>query len=120
KVIHGHHRGKALGFPTANIRPEEKLVPPHGVYAAYCKLRGQTHTAVMNIGRNPTFKDRRVSYEVHILDFNEDLYGEIVKVYVVDRLRPEMAFTGPDQLVAQIGKDVQRARGILSVLPQFP
>jgi len=120
KVIHGHHRGKALGFPTANIRPEEKLVPPQGVYAAYCKIRGQTRTAVMNIGRNPTFKGRRVSYEVHILDFNDDLYGETIKVYLVDRLRAEMAFTGPDQLVAQIGKDVQRARGILSVLPQFP
>jgi len=120
RVIHGHHRGKKLGFPTANIKPEPKLHPPEGVYAAYCRIGNETHAAVMNIGRNPTFKDRRVSYEVHVLDFDDDFYGETIKVYIVDRLRPEMTFSGPDELVVQIRKDVERCRGLLTVLPRIP
>ncbi len=120
KVVHGHHRGKKLGFPTANIKPDPKLHPPDGVYAAYCRFGGETLPAVMNIGRNPTFKDRKVSYEVHILDVDANLYGEVIKVYLVQRLRGEMKFNGPDELVAQIEKDVGRCRGLLTVLPEMP
>jgi riboflavin kinase/FMN adenylyltransferase len=119
-VMHGHRRGKQLGFPTANIKPEPKLHPPEGVYAGYCRVRGKMHPAVMNIGRNPTFKVRRVSYEAHILDFDQDIYGETIKVYLVDRLRGEMTFNGPDALKAQIQKDVERGRGMLTLLPQTP
>jgi riboflavin kinase/FMN adenylyltransferase len=120
KVIHGHHRGKKLGFPTANIKPDPKLHPPDGVYAAYCRVGDKTLPAVMNVGRNPTFKDRRVSYEVHILDFDKDLYSEIIKVYLVDRLRGELTFNGPEELIAQIEKDVARCRGLLTVYPRLP
>jgi riboflavin kinase / FMN adenylyltransferase len=120
KVIHGHHRGKKLGFPTANIKPEPKLVPPEGVYAAYARVGESTFPAVMNIGKNPTFKDRKVSYEVHILDFSQDIYGQFIKVFVVDRLRSEMTFNGPDELIAQIAKDVEQCRGRLSTLPYRP
>jgi riboflavin kinase/FMN adenylyltransferase len=120
KVVHGHHRGKALGFPTANIKPDEKLVPPMGIYAAYCRIGEQTYSAVMNIGRNPTFKGRKVSYEVHILDYDGDLYGETVKTYLIDRLRDEKKFNGPEELKTQIQKDVERCRGMLTVLPRFP
>jgi riboflavin kinase/FMN adenylyltransferase len=120
KVMHGHHRGKDLGFPTANIKPDPKLHPPDGVYAAYCRFGEQTLPAVMNIGRNPTFEDRRVSYEVHILDFDADLYGRVIKVYLVQRLRGEMKFNGPDELVAQIEQDISRCRGLLTVLPAIP
>jgi riboflavin kinase/FMN adenylyltransferase len=120
RVIHGHHRGKSLGFPTANIKPEVKLNPPQGVYAVYCRVRGRIHRAVMNIGYNPTFQDRRVSYEVHILDFDEDLYGETVRVYLVEKLRDEKAFGGVEDLRAQIAKDVERGRDILIGSPRIP
>lgn len=120
KVVHGHHRGKLLGFPTANIKPESKLQPPEGVYAAYCRVGTETRLAVMNIGRNPTFKDRRTSFEVHILDFSEDLYGETLKVYIVDRLRAEMTFSSPEELKSQIRKDIDRCRGLLTVFPRIP
>jgi riboflavin kinase/FMN adenylyltransferase len=120
RVIHGHHRGKGLGFPTANIKPEVKLHPPEGVYAIYCLAEDVIRPAVMNIGYNPTFKDRRVSYEVHILDYGEDLYGEFIAAYMVERLRPEMTFVSVDDLRAQIAKDVAQAREILAGKPKMP
>ncbi len=120
RVVHGHHRGKTLGFPTANIKPDPKLHPPDGVYAIYCRARGKTYPGVMNIGSNPTFKVRKVSYEAHILDFDEDLYGETIKVYLVDRLRGEKTFNGPEDLKAQIASDVEKAKGILTVFPVIP
>jgi riboflavin kinase/FMN adenylyltransferase len=120
KVIHGHHRGKGLGFPTANIKPDPKIHPPSGVYAVYCRTWDGTYPGVMNIGLNPTFQDRKVSYETHILDYEMDLYGQKVKVYFVERLRSEKFFEGPTELKEQIAKDVSRARGILTVLPAIP
>jgi riboflavin kinase/FMN adenylyltransferase len=120
RVIHGHHRGKQLGFPTANIKPEVKLHPPEGVYAVYCRIGEVCHPGVMNIGYNPTFKDRRVSYEVHILDFEQELYGETIRVYLVERLRAEMAFSGVEELKEQIGKDIELSRKILTVAPKMP
>ncbi len=120
RVIHGHHRGKGLGFPTANMKPEVKLHPPEGVYAVYCRVGGDIYQGVMNIGYNPTFKDRRVSYEVHLLDFNRDIYGEMIRVYLVDRLRPEMTFAGVDALKEQIAKDVELSRKITTGLPKMP
>lgn len=120
KVIHGHSRGKALGFPTANIKPEPKLYPPEGVYAVYCRTGGAVYSGVMNIGWNPTFKDRRRAYEVHIFDFDSSLYGETIKIYFVERLRPEQAFVSVDELVAQIRRDVQRGRELLTGRPNVP
>jgi riboflavin kinase / FMN adenylyltransferase len=120
RVIHGHHRGKSLGFPTANIKPEVKLHPPEGVYAVYCKVGDSLHRGVMNIGYNPTFQDRRVSYEVHLLDFQKEIYGEIIRVYLVERLRPEIKFQNIDHLKAQIHKDIERSRDILVGGPTIP
>ncbi|HMK34813.1 MAG TPA: bifunctional riboflavin kinase/FAD synthetase [Desulfomonilaceae bacterium] len=120
RVIHGHHRGKQLGFPTANIKPEIKLHPPEGVYAVYCRVGEMYHQGVMNIGYNPTFKDRRVSYEVHILDFEQDLYGETIRVYLVHRLRAEMKFDGVEALKDQIRKDIGLGREILTTGPKMP
>lgn len=120
RVIHGHHRGKGLGFPTANIKPEVKLHPPEGVYAVYCRVGEDIHRGVMNIGYNPTFKDRRVSYEVHLIDFNRDIYGEMIRVYLVDRLRPEMTFAGVEALKEQIAKDVELGREITTGSPKMP
>ena len=120
RVIHGHHRGKTLGFPTANIKPDPKLHPPTGVYSVFCRVGDDTYPAVMNIGYNPTFKGRKVSYEIHILDFDEDLYGQHIKAYLVSRLRPELTFNGPEELIAQIHKDIERCRAQLTVMPRFP
>jgi riboflavin kinase / FMN adenylyltransferase len=120
RVIHGHHRGKGLGFPTANIKPEVKLHPPEGVYAVYCRVGESVHPGVMNIGYNPTFQDRRVSYEVHILDFKKEIYGEIIRVYLVERLRPEIKFSSIDHLKTQIYKDIERSRDILAGAPTWP
>jgi riboflavin kinase/FMN adenylyltransferase len=120
RVIHGHHRGKAIGFPTANIKPEVKLHPPEGVYAVYCRTDSGIHPGVMNIGSNPTFKDRRVSYEVYVLDFEGDLYGQNIRVYLVAKLRPEMTFSGVEELKAQIRKDVDQGREILTCGPRMP
>lgn len=120
RVIHGHHRGKTLGFPTANIKPEVKLHPPEGVYAVYCRVGTSIHRGVMNIGYNPTFQDRRVAYEVHIFDFDEDLYGQTVRVYLVERLRDEIKFASIDDLKAQISRDVEKGREILIDGPVMP
>ncbi len=120
RVIHGHHRGKGLGFPTANIKPEVKLHPPEGVYAVYCRVGEEMHQGVMNIGYNPTFKDRRVSYEVHILDFDRDVYGEMIRVYLVDRLRSEMTFPNVEALKSQIIEDVVLSRTITTTGPKMP
>ncbi len=119
KVIHGHSRGKKLGFPTANIKPDPKLCPPDGVYAVYCVLdddRNNLMPAVMNIGWNPTFKDRRVSYETHILDLDRDIYGHRIDMLVIDRIRPEMAFSGIEELKDQIRKDIALSREIFSAV----
>jgi riboflavin kinase / FMN adenylyltransferase len=120
RVIHGHHRGKNLGFPTANIKPEVKLHPAEGVYAVYCRVGDAIHPAVMNIGYNPTFQDRRVQYEVHILDFDQEIYGEIIRVYLVERLRSETKFESVEHLKEQISKDVERGRAILTAQPKMP
>lgn len=117
KVIHGHHRGKTLGFPTANIKPDPKLHPPDGVYAVYASLENDNATlrpAVMNIGWNPTFKDRRVSYETHIFDFQQEIYGQSIEIHMVDRIRPEMTFNGVEELKDQIRKDVEKSKQVLS------
>jgi riboflavin kinase/FMN adenylyltransferase len=120
RVIHGHHRGKGLGIPTANIKPEIKLHPPKGVYAVYTRVGESFYKGVMNIGLNPTFRDRRVSYEVHILDFDQEIYGEIIKIYMVERLRPEITFNGIEELKAQIGKDIEESKKILVGAPKMP
>lgn len=120
RVIHGHRRGKQIGFPTANIKPEAKLHPPDGVYAVYCRVGDALYPGVMNIGRNPTFGDRKVSYEVHILDFDREIYGETIRVYLIDRLRQEMKFSSIEDLKAQIVRDVAQGRQILASHPLAP
>ena len=116
-VIHGHSRGKGLGYPTANIKPDRKLRPPDGVYAVFCEFQDRVYKAVMNIGNNPTFQDRRTSFEAHLLDFSGEIYGSTIKLFFVKRLRPERAFTSVEELKAQIGRDVENARSELADKP---
>lgn len=108
-VVRGDGLGRKLGFPTANLSiPPEKLLPPNGVYAVLVKLDGKRFLGAMNIGYRPTILDRREKrvVEVHLLDFNGDLYGEIIETEILRRIRSEMKFSSLQELKKQIEKDV--------------
>ena len=114
-VIHGMNRGgRLLGFPTANIVPQNELIPKSGVYAVYVIIDDITYYGVTNIGVNPTFPERRFSIETHILDFMDNLEGKSIDIIFVERIRSEQPFQGPDSLAFQIKLDIQKAREILS------
>lgn len=113
RVVHGHQRGKGLGFPTANIATEKELLPGPGVYAVKVKIGDGVYDGACNIGTNPTFNDNAISIEAFLFDFEGDLYGREIRVYFIERLRDERRFPGPEALVAQIAEDVARARAIL-------
>ena len=109
-VVEGFRRGAKLGFPTANVRVDHEIVPREGVYAVRVELEGRQYPGVANVGRNPTFGNESLSVEVHLLDFEDDLYGTRLGVAFVARMRDERKFASADELVAQIACDVQRAR----------
>ena len=113
RVIHGHARGKQLGFPTANLEITSDLYPKKGVYAATVIQEGKTYHGVVNIGTNPTFEDKEFAVEVFLFNYEGDLYGKELWVALVDRVRDEETFPSPDALVHQIEKDVNRAKEIL-------
>ncbi|MCJ7700680.1 MAG: riboflavin biosynthesis protein RibF, partial [Anaerolineales bacterium] len=113
----GDQRGQTLGFPTANMAVwAEKIIPTAGVYACWAKVRGQTWGAVTNIGVRPTFESHPVPprVETHLLDYNEDIYGENIQLEFVSRLRDERRFPSMDELITQIHQDTHQARKILS------
>jgi riboflavin kinase/FMN adenylyltransferase len=116
QVMSGHGRGgRLLGFPTANLRVVDELLPGPGVYAVLVELDdGRLIMGANNIGNNPTFDDGTLSVETHLLDFTGDLYGHDIKVHFVEHLRSEMRFNSPEELGAQIGKDVAKARQVLA------
>ncbi len=113
RVVPGKRRGKALGFPTANLRIGKMLLPPDGVYAVRTHVRGHVHGGVANLGFNPTFGNRERSLEVHLFDFNADLYGQRLEVIFVGRLRGEVRFASKDALAEQIARDVAEAGRLL-------
>jgi riboflavin kinase/FMN adenylyltransferase len=108
-VIHGDKRGRTIGFPTANIGVEDRyLLPPTGVYAVSIMIDGKEHEGMCNIGFKPTFnkeKSAKPSIEVHIFDFQREIYGEKVSVSWFKRIRSEQKFNNVDELIAQIAKD---------------
>jgi riboflavin kinase/FMN adenylyltransferase len=116
-VVHGHHTGQAIGFPTANLDTAKVQIPGTGVYAVRILYAGKTFQGAVNIGYNPTFNRDRLSVEVHIFDFHENIYGQEVEVIFVDRIRSEMTFKSADDLVVQIKKDIETARTILKANP---
>ncbi|WP_175638887.1 bifunctional riboflavin kinase/FAD synthetase [Metabacillus schmidteae] len=113
-VIHGDKRGRTIGFPTANIEVEENyLLPPTGVYAVSILVEGKSYEGVCNIGYKPTFKDEQAikpSIEVHIFDFQNEIYGKNVSVYWYKRIRSEQKFHNVDELIAQISKDKEQSQ----------
>ncbi len=110
-VARGAGRGRALGFPTANVETANELVPPAGVYATTTTIDGILHPSITNIGLRPTFGDvDRPVIEAHVFDYDRDLYGTTVRLSFVQRLRDERAFPDVDALRAQIDADCRSAR----------
>ncbi len=113
EVVHGARRGKSLGFPTANLKTANELIPGIGVYAVRVLVDTRSYRGVASIGIRPTFDSGPVSIEVYLLDFQGDLYGKQMEVAFIKRLRGEEKFPDPEALVRQIRKDVQDAELIL-------
>ncbi len=114
EVVKGRDRGgRLLGFPTANIKMEDKLCPQTGVYAVEVVVDGRVYEGAANIGYNPTFGDKTLSLETHLFDFSGDLYGKEITVRLIERLRQEKKFSGPQELAEQIARDIERAKEIL-------
>ncbi len=114
-VVRGDGRGRGIGFPTANLALDPDLVvPATGVYAGHALLDGSWVPAVTNVGLRPTFDGTTRTVEVHLLDVDRDLYGQQLAFRFLHRLRSEQRFDGVEALVAQIGADVARARGLLA------
>jgi riboflavin kinase/FMN adenylyltransferase len=116
RVWRGARRGATLGFPTANLFPRGGMLPPDGVYAVRVGWEGEAvlRPGVANLGCNPTFGVLRRRLEVHLFDFEGDLYDRTLRVAFLERLRGEERFSSVDALVAQIRSDVDRARRILA------
>jgi riboflavin kinase/FMN adenylyltransferase len=116
-VVRGRERGRALGFPTANLCSENELVPPAGVYATTITIDGVVHPSVTNIGVRPTFgDDSRSVIETHVLGLERDLYGAKVRLGFVQRVRDERKFETVDALTEQIKADCRAASGLFARL----
>src|SRR5207247_2431056 len=118
-VVHGDHRGRSIGFPTANLDVwEEQVIPANGVYACWAMLGGERQRerfmAMTNIGLRPTFGGTGVRVEAYLLDFDRDIYGQKLTLDFVGRLRGEQKFSGLNALVQQIRADVAQGRDLLS------
>ena len=114
-VTTGRNRGgRLLGFPTANLTLHDELCPKNGVYAVTVDCMEKKYQGVANIGYSPTFDDGVFSIEVHILDFNENIYGQKIRVNFVQRIRDEIKFSEITELSDAIRKDIEKARKILS------
>ena len=114
EVVSGDKRGRSIGFPTANVLPDPRVVVPGtGVYAGYATVGGESYEACTNVGEAPTFERRERRVEAYLIGFEGDLYGKVLDVSFVEKLRGERKFSGIDELKAQIGRDVEGARAVL-------
>lgn len=115
EVIPGERRGQILGFPTANldIEPQQAL-PGNGVYATIAQVDGKQLASATNIGTRPTFGDGRKTVEIHLLDYEGDLYGKQLKTGFISKLRNEQYFASSEELKSQVRKDVRKAKTILA------
>ena len=116
KVEHGQQRGRQLlGYPTANLRLlEEDLCPKRGVYVTQVIYGGRCYGGIANIGYNPTFGKSALVAETHIFGFNDDIYGRPLRINLLRHLRDERKFSGPDELIRQIEKDIVVAHRVLA------
>ena len=115
-VVHGAHRGRTIGYPTANLEVDSSQVYLHkGVYWTSLTLEGTKYLSITSVGTNPTFvqiENPPISIETHILDFDEDIYDRIVKIEFLQFIRDEKTFKSVPELVAQIDRDVEIVRGL--------
>ena len=111
RVVRGHERGRTIGFPTANLRPANRVIPRAGVYVTATLIEGHWRRSVTNVGVRPTFEqEAEPSVETFVMDWGGDLYGDVVRVRFLHRLRDERRFAGVEELKRQIGRDAARAR----------
>ena len=116
EVVPGDRLGYKLGFPTANLEVADRVLPPNGVYAVHARVHRKSHRAVLNIGVRPTLDDQspRIRAEVHLLDFDGDLYGQELELTFAERLRDEQRFPSLETLKAQIAEDVKAAKHLFA------
>lgn len=110
-VVHGNARGRTIGYPTANlVLLDRTYMPADGVYVVDVEIQRQKYRAMASVGKNVTFDGEEARFEVNIFDFNQDIYGETVMVYWLDRIRDMTKFDSVDQLVDQLKADEEVAR----------
>jgi riboflavin kinase/FMN adenylyltransferase len=109
-IIRGDQRGRTIGFPTANLKPQNRVIPKYGVYATANLIGGRWRRSITNVGVRPTFEgDREPSIESYIFDFDGNLYGDVLRVRFLHRIRDERKFGGIEELKIQIAKDSRLA-----------
>ena len=108
-VVRGDRRARRLGFPTANVRLTGTLLPARGVYHVWLEHGGHRREGLMNLGVRPTFGKSALTCEVHLTGFRGSLYGRSVRIFVMERLRPERRFHTPEALARQIRRDLAHA-----------
>ncbi len=115
RVVPGDGRGRQLDFPTANLQPlsPHKLIPRDGVYAVFVHLDGRQHSGMLNIGERPTFGGRQRTIEVHLHDFNREIYGMTLRIEFIDRIRDEQRFATPERLQEQLQEDRIKTLNVL-------
>jgi riboflavin kinase/FMN adenylyltransferase len=114
EVIHGEKRGRKLGFPTANMDVwSEQIIPANGVYAGWARLGEERFMAATNVGVRPQFNGSTLTVEPYLLDFDRDIYGQELEITFEARLRPEAKFASLQELIDQIGRDVDDTRAYL-------
>jgi riboflavin kinase/FMN adenylyltransferase len=118
RVVNGRKEGRKLGYPTANIKVEDpfKLIPGNGIYIAQAKVHGKVYNGMMSIGNNPTFGNASWSVEVHLFDFDKDIYEEVVEIRMLKRIRDEIKFAKIEFLIAQLANDEEISKAYFSNL----
>ena len=116
RVVQGNKVGRTIGYPTANIFPEDpdKLIPANGIYAVKVQVKNHWYNGALSIGHRPTFDNGARTIEVHIMGFDEDIYGEDITVEFYAYLRPELKFASVEELIQQMNKDVDQCLLILN------
>lgn len=116
-VVHGHARGRALGYPTANLQiPSQQIKPASGVYAGIAELPGEQFAAAISVGTNPHFDGSETTVEAYLLDFDRDIYDQVLNLKFVRRLREQARFETLAALLDQIATDVERTREAIQPL----
>ncbi|MDQ3130177.1 MAG: bifunctional riboflavin kinase/FAD synthetase [Acidobacteriota bacterium] len=115
QIVHGFERGRTIGFPTANLKPTNRVIPKYGVYATATLINNEWRRSITNVGVRPTFEgDKEPSIESYVFDFDGDLYGDVLRVRFLHRIRDEKKFDGIAELKAQIERDTNRALNYFS------